>query len=342
MLIERGYEVVGFTMQIWPRETAAEIAPELRGCCGLDALDSARRVARDLGIRHYVLSLRELFESLVIEPFCDEYARGRTPNPCIRCNDWLKFGKVLQRAREIGAPRLATGHYARVGRDAQRGRWTLLTGVDRGKDQSYSLYGLSQEHLACALFPLGDMTKAATRAKAAALDLSTAERPESQEICFVAEGSYRDYLRRRRPEAAQPGAIVDREGREIGRHEGIAFYTIGQRHGLGVSHSKPLYVVAIDVGRNRLVVGEESELESRGVVIRDVNYVSVAELPAEGMKLRTRIRYGAALVDSAAYPDGRAVRLEFAQPQRAASPGQAAVCYEGDAVALGGTTERVL
>jgi tRNA-specific 2-thiouridylase len=342
LLVERGYEVVGFTMQIWPRGSTAEMPPELHGCCGLDALDSARRAARDLRIRHYVLDLREPFQRLVIDPFCDEYVRGRTPNPCIRCNTFVKFGALLHRARQIDATHLATGHYARVRYDEQSGRWALLTGVDRAKDQSYSLYGLSQEHLARALFPLGEMNKSDTRARAADLGLEVAERPDSQEICFVSDAGYKEYLRRRRPEAARRGPIVDRAGRQIGMHEGIAFYTIGQRQGLGISHSTPLYVTGVDAERNRLIVGDESQLQAHGLLTRDANYVSVAELPGGGIRLAAKIRYGAAAVECRAYPVGRGVRLTFAAPQSAVTPGQAAVCYEGEAVALGGTIETAV
>ncbi len=339
LLVEQGREVVGLTMQIWPREAEDDIPPGLRGCCGLEAVESARRVARTLGIRHYVLSLRRTFGRLVIEPFCDEYQRGRTPNPCIRCNSLVKFGPLLRRAREIGAEKLATGHYARVSYDDQRGRWVLGRGVDRGKDQSYSLYALTQDQLARALFPLGEMRKSQTRQRAARLGLPTAERPESQEICFVSGRSYGDYLRQRRPEVVQPGPIVDGAGRQLGMHRGIAFHTVGQRQGLRVAAEVPLYVTAIDAERNRLIVGREEEGKSRGLVMGEVNYVSVGSLPKDGKRLKAKIRSGAAMATCTATPDGDGVGLEFARRQRAVAPGQAAVCYEGDMVALGGTIE---
>jgi len=342
MLVEQGYEVVGFTMQIWPRDTEADIPPGLHGCCGLDAVDSARRVARTLGIAHYVIELREPFERFVVDPFCDEYAGGRTPNPCIRCNTFVKFGPLLQRAAEVDAGKLATGHYARVGYDEARERWVLRRGVDAEKDQSYSLYGLSQEQLARAAFPLGGTAKSQVRERARRLGLPAAERPESQEICFVSERSYADYLRRRRPELARPGAIVDREGRELGRHQGVAFYTIGQRQGLRVSREEPLYVIGIDVAGNRLIVGGEQELESPGLLMGQVNYVSVAGLPKDGSPMEAKIRSGARPVACTAWAEDGGVRLEFARPQRAIAPGQAAVCYEGDAVALGGVIESQL
>ncbi len=342
LLLEQGCEVVGLTMQMWPREAEEEIPPGLRGCCGLEAVDSAKRVARTLGIRHYVINLREPFERLVIDPFCDEYLNGRTPNPCIRCNTFVKFGPLLRRAREIDAEKLATGHYARVGYEEGSGRWALRRGVDTGKDQSYSLYGLTQDQLARALFPLGEMRKAETRAQATRLGLSTAERPDSQEICFVSGSGYREYLRKRRPEVTRPGAIVDREGRQVGRHRGIAFYTIGQREGLRVAQGEPLYVVGIDVAGNRLIVGGAGEVRSRGLVVGEVNYVAVAALPEGGSKLRAKIRSGGRLAGCVARVEDGGVKLEFARAQRAISPGQAAVCYQGEAVALGGIIESAL
>jgi len=339
LLLQQGHEVVGLTMQLWPREREEDMPPAVRGCCGLDAIDSARRVARHLGIRHYVLNLRETFERFVIDPFCDDYAEGRTPNPCIRCNTFVKFGPLLHRAREIGCDQLATGHYARVLHDDRLGRWKLLRGVDRAKDQSYSLYGLTQDQFAHALFPLGELTKAQTRRKAAELKLPAADRAESQEICFISGEDYRHYLERRRPEVAVPGPIVDATGREIGRHHGIAFYTVGQRQGLGLAAGKPQYVLAIDARANRLVVGDESEAICSGLMMREVNYVSIAGLPEAGVKLAVQIRSTARPVPCLARPNGTGVVVQFAKPGRAVAPGQAAVCYHGHAVALGGVIE---
>jgi len=342
LLVEQGYEVVGLTMQIWPREEGSEAGAGLRACCGLEPVEDARGVARTIGIRHYVVNLREAFQRLVIVPFCDEYLRGRTPNPCIMCNTRIKFGALLRRAEQIGARYLATGHYARVGWDQERGRWVVWRAMDRSKDQSYTLYDLKQEHLAKALFPLGEMRKTETRARARQLGLSVAAKPDSQQICFVTEGSYGEYVERQRPGAAKPGPIVDREGRQIGRHRGIPFYTIGQRHGLRVAHGKPLYVAAIDAASNRIVVGEEPDLLARGLVMGGVNWLSVSGVPQGGGRFRVKVRYGAPLVASAARREGEKVRLRFSRPQRAVAPGQAAVCYEGEAVAFGGVIEPAL
>jgi tRNA-specific 2-thiouridylase len=336
LLLEQGCEVVGLTMQVWPRDQQPDACPGGRACCGLDAVADARRVAQTLGIRHYVINLREAFQRLVIDAFCDEYARGRTPNPCILCNTHVKYGNLLHRAREIGAEKLATGHYARVGLDETTGRWVTWRGVDRAKDQSYTLYDLRQEQLARALFPLGDITKKETRAKAAELGLPVSEKPDSQQICFVLDRSYGEYLSRSRPGIARPGAIVDGAERQVGRHQGIAFYTIGQRHGLRVAHKTPLYVTAIDPERNLVIVGEEEALLAQGLVMRHINYVSWPDLPQQGAKLQVKIRYGAPLVGCTAWKEGDGVVVQFARPQRAVAPGQAAVCYDSEAVALGG------
>lgn len=342
LLLEQGYDVVGLTMQIWPRRPPDQEPPGLRGCCGLEAIHSAQEVARRLGIRHYVLNLREPFERHVIAPFCDAYARGLTPNPCLWCNTRVKFSPLLQRAREIGASRLATGHYARLAWDETTRRWQLRRGVDEAKDQSYHLYALDQEQLAHALFPLGAMTKEEVRRRARQLRLPAADRPESRGVCFLWGEDYRGWLVRRRPQVAQPGPMVDREGRQLGRHRGIVFYTIGQRRGLGLNGRRPHYVVEIDAAHNRVVVGGAEDLCAAGLIMREVRYGALAGLPEGGARLAAKIRARAAPAPCLAEPAGDSVRLRFAGPQRAVAPGQAAVCYDGEAVALGGTIERTL
>jgi len=335
LLLTQGYDVVGLTMLVSPPEANGGVSDASQA----GAVADARRVASLLGIRHHLVDLRQDFQRAVIGPFCEEYARGRTPNPCVLCNSYIKFGTLLQRARRLGASRLATGHYARVGRDEMTGRWVLRRGVDTAKDQSYTLFGLRQEQLARALFPLGEMRKAETRAEAVRLGLPVSQRPESQQICFVSGRSYGDWLSRWRPEAARPGPIVDPSGRQIGRHRGIAFYTVGQRHGLRVAGGKVLYVVGMDASRNQVVVGGEAELLARGLVMREVNYVGLADLSAGGRKLRAKIRSAARPAACLARPEGDGVVLQFPRRQRAVTPGQAAVCYDGEAVALGGIIE---
>ncbi|MBX5465647.1 MAG: tRNA 2-thiouridine(34) synthase MnmA, partial [Clostridia bacterium] len=264
LLVRQGYEVIGVTMQIWQARDPAEEA-RLGGCCSLGAVADARRVAELLGIPYYVLNLQEAFRRAVIDDFVREYARGRTPNPCIVCNREIKFAALLERARELGAEYVASGHYARAGWDAGRGRWVLRRGRDARKDQSYVLYPLEQEQLAHVLFPLGGMEKAETRRLAAELGLPVAAKPESQEICFVRDGDYAAFLEGEIPDRFRPGPIVDRRGRLLGTHRGLPRYTVGQRRGLGVAAREPLYVLEVDAERNRLVVGTAAEAGRRPV-----------------------------------------------------------------------------
>ena len=330
ILIEQGHEVIGITMRIVPQEKTGD-----------GVVAAARQVARELGIRHHVVDLRGLFRRRVIDPFCREYAAGRTPNPCLACNLRVKFGALLSRARRLGAAAFATGHYARVDFDEARSRWVLRQAADRAKDQSYSLYQLRQDQLARVLFPLGDITKSRARARAAALGLSAAERPESQQICFVSDESYGQFVSRHRREVSPPGPIVDRSGRVLGQHRGIVFYTVGQRHGLRVASDRARYVLAIDAAENRVVVGGEDEVMERELVMRDINYVAIPSLPEAASRFAARIRSGARPAVCRAQPEGRRVRLRFARAQRAITPGQAAVCYEGETVAFGGIIDTV-
>lgn len=327
LLVAEGQDVLGITMDVLPS-----------GPRSAEPIAAARAAARALGIEHVVVELREVFARLVIEPFCRAYRAGRTPNPCVECNRHIKFGALLERARELGAEWLATGHYARVGFDQARGRWTLRTGADAAKDQSYVLYGLTQEQLSRARFPLGGMTKAEVRERARRLSLPAWERPESQQACFVGD-AYGAFLERWLTDAVRPGPIVDRAGRQVGRHRGIAFYTIGQRHGLRIARGRPWYVVAIDATANRIIVGEESELRASRLRMTAVNYVSLAGLPEGGASFRAKVRSAAPAAPCTARAQGAAVTLEFTRPQRAIAPGQSAVCYDQDVVALGGVID---
>ncbi len=344
LLLEEGYEVIGVTMQLWPELDRLEEARR-GGCCSLEAVGDARRVAEHLGIPHYVLNLREAFEEAVVSHFVAEYAAGRTPNPCIACNRWIKFTVLLERAAAMEADFLATGHYARVWRDAERGRYLLARGRDRRKDQSYVLYGLTQEQMRRLLLPLGGRTKDEVRALARRYGLPVAAKPESQEICFVEE-HYGNLVAARAGAAVRPGPIVDREGRVLGTHRGLAYYTVGQRRGLGLGGREPLYVQALDPRRNALVVGPAGEAWSRLAVVGDVNLIlwDPADLegpPGARADVQVRYRAPAAPATVRRGPAGT-VRVLFDEPQWAVTPGQAAVFYVGDLVAGGGTIEAAL
>jgi len=334
LLKEQGYDVIGVTMQIWPK---GEENPRTGGCCSLSAVEDARRVAARIGIPHYVMNFREVFARKVIDDFIEEYRRGHTPNPCVRCNQFVKFEALLERARELGADYIATGHYARIRRDDERGRWLLLRGRDRTKDQSYALYAMTQDQLSRTLFPLGDLDKSETRRIAARLGLAVAGKPDSQEICFVSREGYREFLRKAATDAAKPGPILDVRGNVIGQHEGIAYYTVGQRRGLGIALGKRRYVVKIDREANAIVVGSEEDLYCRRFVAKDVNLISEARL-SESVVVSAAVRYNMQDSPGVLRPceDGW-VEFEFDEPQRSITPGQAAVFYRGDEVVGGGT-----
>jgi tRNA-specific 2-thiouridylase len=340
VLKQEGWEVIGVTMRIRPGDDLARGADAARGCCSLGAIGDARRAAERLGIPHYVFDLREVFQREVIDPFCAEYAAGRTPNPCIRCNHYLKFGALAERARQLGAGHVATGHYARVERDQRSGRWVIRAGADRAKDQSYALYSLRQEQLAQALMPLGGLVKAEVRSRARELGLAVADKPESQELCFIVNDDYPAYLRRLLPATATPGPIVDFCGRRLGDHRGIASYTVGQRHGLGLGGTREaLYVVDIDPQANTLVVGPERELYCKEVRVGGANPVARTDLE-QPVRLRGKLRYRMSAQACVVRGEGERLDAEFDAPQRAVTPGQAAVFYDGDTVACGGVIER--
>lgn len=337
LLVEAGYEVIGVTMNLWPEEEPGVV--EARGgCCGLGAVFDARAVADCLGIPHYVVNFRDAFEEDVVAPFVAEYARGRTPNPCLLCNRRIKFAALLDRAEDLGADWVATGHYARTEQDPATGRRLLLRARDGAKDQTYALYGLTQGQLARALFPIGALTKPEVRRMALARGLATATKPDSQELCFVAaRGRYTDVLRGRAPHAFRPGPIVDLAGRVVGRHEGIAAFTLGQRRGLGVAGGERLYVVALDPDANAVVVGPEEALYRSELLADDLNWIAFEE-PEGPIACRAQVRYRGEAAPCTVEPmgDGRA-RVVFEAPVRAPTPGQAVVFYDGETVLGGGT-----
>lgn len=337
LLAREGYRVIGITLNVWPEGDDVGVIEREDACCALGAVEDARRVCAVLGVPHYVVNFRDTFGRYVIDNFVEEYARGRTPNPCVRCNQFIKFDALLAKAEALGADYVATGHYARIAR-MPTGRFTLRKAVDERKDQSYVLYVMSQERLARAMFPLGDKTKEETRRLAEELRLHVAGKPESQEICFVPTRDYRDYLRQHEPAALSPGPIVTSDGTEVGRHEGVAFYTVGQRRGLGVASTKPLFVSEIRPEANTLVVGDEALLYRHEAHVEAPNWVAIDHLEGP-LRVTAKARYKAPEVPATIEPDGERVRVNFDEPQRAITPGQTIVFYDGDLVVGGGTIE---
>jgi len=334
LLKEQGCEVIGMTMQIWDYSSfTAEHGETFGTCCSLDDVYDARRVAEQLEIPFYVINFEKDFQREVIDRFCDEYFRGRTPNPCVLCNQILKFELLLRKARELEADFLATGHYARIERDGDH--FYLRKGLDPSKDQSYFLFTLTQGQMAHTLFPLGGMTKDEVRQHAARFKLRVAEKAESQDICFVPDGDYVRFLEEERGTGQKDGEIVHVSGQVLGQHLGIYRYTVGQRRGLGLSWPQPLFVVGIDAERNRVIVGEKEHLSRRELEIDGCNWS--IPLPEEPLATRCRIRYrhqeAPAVVES--LPD-LCARIRFEDPQHGITPGQAAVFYDGDKVIGGG------
>ncbi len=336
MLVQEGHEVVGLTMDVWPSAPPGS-ARSKSACCGEGAIGDARAVAARLGIRHYVLNLREEFERHVIDYFCDEYVRGRTPNPCVACNRYVKFTALLARAEAMGCDGLATGHHARVSTGGANGRKRLLRGVDPAKDQSYVLCTVSYERLARLRFPVGSLAKEEVRGVAKRLGLPVADKRDSQDICFVSGRGYSDLVMARRPFAFSSGEILDLGGRAVGKHSGLARYTVGQRRGLNLAGSRPQYVLEIDAQRNALVVGPEERLERRGLLVSGVNWLAPVSLPS---RATVRIRYSTPDVPAVLRPGGDGVVVEFHTPQRAPAVGQVVAFYDGELVLGGAVVDR--
>lgn len=334
LLCAQGYDVVGVTMRLWTDERP-DAVPGRQHCCSVDDADDAREVAGVLGIPHYVLNFEQDFSSHVVDYFVDEYRRGRTPNPCLACNEHIKFHALLERAQSLGTDYLATGHYA--GRREWNGGYELLRAADRQKDQSYVLYMLGQAELAQVLFPLGPYAKTEVRALARQFGLPVADKPDSVEICFVPNNNYRTFVRERIPELK--GEIVDTAGDVVGVHDGIAGYTIGQRRGLG-AFGDPRYVVELQAASNRLVVGTDEQLYARGLMAERVHYVR-GIAPADGIAAEVKIRYKAAPARATLHPLAGGVEVRFDHPQRAVTPGQAVVFYDDDRVIGGGIIDRI-
>ncbi|MCC7416935.1 MAG: tRNA 2-thiouridine(34) synthase MnmA [Acidobacteria bacterium] len=335
LLAEQGYDVIGLSMQLYDQ---SEQHRRFGGCCTLEDLHDARRVAAAIGIPHYILNLERQFDTHVVSNFVREYAAGRTPLPCAHCNSDLKFAALAERARGLGADRIATGHYARVECDEAAGRYRLLRGLDPAKDQSYFLFSLTQDQLGRAQFPVGGIEKTEVRARARQLGLAVADKPDSQEICFVPDHDYASFVARQAPEVRRGGPIVDEQGRVLGGHAGLHHFTVGQRKGLGLSRSStgaPMYVVALRPAGREVVVGPRPSLERTRLVSTGVNWIDEAPRAWRPASVQIRHRHAAAPARVRALDDGRA-EVEFDEPQIAVAPGQAAVFYDGDAVLGGG------
>jgi tRNA-uridine 2-sulfurtransferase len=347
LLHSRGERVVGLTMQLWNQRRLPELAGDRATgrCCSLDDVYDARTVAQRLGIPYYVVNFERRFEEQVVKPFIREYLHGRTPIPCTLCNNFVKFDQFLEMAEGVGARRMATGHYARVDWNPDSGRWELRKSADRAKDQTYFLFGLTQDQLARTLFPLGGLEKMQVRQLAREMNIPTAEKPDSQEICFVPNGDYAAfmdaYFREQgiAPNAAA-GELVTSGGRVIGEHSGVHHFTIGQRRGLGVARGEPLYVISTDASTRRVIVGRNEELLRAGMCVKDVNWISIAPPSAPvraEVKIRNKHAAASAWITSGA--DSQRVEVHFDEPQRAVTPGQGAVFYSGDLVLGGGWIE---
>ena len=337
MLAREGHDVVGVTMDIGSADAAdgdGSREGSARACCGASGARDAWRVAAELGIPHHVLPMRRVFERAVVEHFASEYAQGRTPNPCIRCNQLVKFGELLARVEAMGADRLATGHHAVV-RDTPRGR-VLARAADDAKDQTYFLFRMTSRELNRVVMPVGGLSKARVRELARGEGLHVAERPESQDVCFIPDGDVERFLGERAPGAAKPGPILDGNGRTVGEHRGIGLYTVGQRSGLGLSRSRPAYVIRIDASKNAIVVGDEEDLYSASLVGRELHWIAGSP-PGDEFRALGKIRYAAAPAPCTVLCSGDEARVAFDEPQRAMAPGQAVVLYDGDIVLGGGT-----
>ncbi|MFA6074582.1 MAG: tRNA 2-thiouridine(34) synthase MnmA [Negativicutes bacterium] len=339
LLKERGYDCIGVTMHLWDDENYFD--PNNRGCCSLLTVEDARREAERLEIPYYVLNFKDQFKKTVVDNFISEYNCGRTPNPCILCNKYLKFEALLRKARELGADYLATGHYARVQKNEKTGRYNLLTGIDSAKDQSYALYNMTQDVLGSFLLPLGNYSKQEVRKMAATYGLAVADKPDSQEICFIPDNDYHRFLKQNANVEPLPGWFVDKLGRKIAKHDGIQFYTIGQRKGLGLALGKPAFVTEIRPSVNEVVIGFAEDVYAKEFIVNSVNWIAVEKL-VETRSALVKIRYSATAQPAMLQPlTNGSVLVVFENAQRAITPGQSAVFYDADMVIGGGIIDII-
>lgn len=337
LLAQQGHDLIGVGLKL-PEPLVGKESD--RSCCGIANMDDARRVSDKIGIPFYLLNYEEIFEKSVIDYFCESYLNGKTPNPCVECNRAVKFGHLLKAADNLEADYVATGHYARICSDKETGRFLLKKGVDPEKDQSYFLYPLSQEQLSRILFPLGEMTKVETRRLARSLGVRTSDKPASQDICFLGTGDYRELLAERFPSSLNPGSIVNSKGEVLGRHNGVAYYTVGQRRGLGFGVGVPLYVLRVDSSNNEVVVGSKEELQKKRVAVQSVNWI-LSDEPKDPLELSVKIRYRQKEIPSLVKPkQGSRAEILFHTPPTGVAPGQSAVFYKDDLVVGGGIIEK--
>jgi len=334
LLVEKGYDVIGITMRLGVQDsTNGSGRPQ---CCSIESVEDARRVCAQLGIPFYAVNYEAVFKKEIVDYFCNEYSYGRTPNPCVICNQKLKFGKLLELAKQLDAEYVATGHYVRLCYDQNLGRYLLKKGVDLNKDQSYALFSLTQDQLKHAIFPLGEYTKAQVREMARQRSLKVSERPESQELCFISDDNYNRFLKDQMSGQLKPGPIVDKSGKVVGQHQGIQFYTIGQRKGLGGNLGKAMYVIKIDPSSNTIVIGSKSDLLVKKLTASNANFISIPRL-TNPIKALVKIRYKDNGTLGTVYPisDDR-FEVIFDEPCMSVTPGQAAVLYDDDLVIGGG------
>lgn len=339
MLKDQGYTVIGATMKLWDYEKTGGNLNHESGCCSIESFMDAKLVCDSLGIPHYIFNFSREFHAVVVEDFIDEYLAGRTPNPCVQCNTKIKWNTLLEKAEQLGADFIATGHYARTRINPDSGRTELLRAVYKNKDQSYALWGIRQKSLQKTIFPLGEYTKPQVREYAVKLKLNTAKKSESQEICFVPDNNYHRLITTRHPETVKSGEIVTADGTVTGTHPGYPFYTIGQRKGLGGGYPEPMYVVDVDIASNRVIIGNVEQLYHSEFLVKDFNFISIDPIDRP-VRAQIKIRYNDTPHDGTIFPEGTdALRVVFDEPQKSITPGQSAVFFDEDLVIGGGIIE---